>query len=195
LHDELGQALTAISLDLGNIEKALPPEVPPGIRERLSDARSLADEVDERISELALDLRPSLLDDLGLVPTLQWYLNRYSQRLGIEVAMEFKALESRLPEEVETTLYRVVQEALTNIARHAQANMVSLSLERSAEAVVVSIQDDGRGFDAEEMQSSGTLPEGVGLLGIHDRVSTLGGWVEIQSEHGQGTRIDIEIPL
>ncbi len=195
LHDELGQALTAISLDLGGIEKALPPETFPGIRERLIDARSLADEVDERISELALDLRPSLLDDLGLLPTLQWYLNRYSQRLGIEVAMDFKDLESRLPGEVETTLYRVIQEALTNIARHAQAGTVRLSLERSATAVAVTIQDDGRGFDVEEVQSSAASLGGVGLLGINDRVSTLGGRVEIHSRPGQGVRIQIEIPL
>jgi signal transduction histidine kinase len=194
LHDELGQALTAISLDLGGIEKALPPESPPEIRARLIDARSLADEVDERISELALDLRPSLLDDLGLLPTLQWYLNRYSQRLGIEVAMDFKGLESRLPDEVETTLYRVIQEALTNIARHAQAGTVRLSLERSATAVAVTIQDDGRGFDVEAQSSAAELG-GVGLLGINDRVSTLGGRVEIHSRLGQGVRIHIEIPL
>jgi PAS domain S-box-containing protein len=195
LHDELGQALTAISLDLGSIEKILPPEVPPGIRDQLIDARSLADEVDERIGEIALDLRPSLLDDLGLLPTLQWYLNRYSQRLGIEVSMDSKGLESRLPEEVETTLYRVIQEALTNIARHAQASMVRLSLERSVETVIVSIHDDGKGFDVEGLQSSATLPEGMGLLGINDRVSTLGGRVEIHSKPGQGTHVNIEIPL
>jgi PAS domain S-box-containing protein len=195
LHDELGQALTAISLDLGSIEKALPPEAPPEIRERLIDARSLADEVDERISELALDLRPSLLDDLGLLPTLQWYLNRYSQRTGIEVSMDFRGLENRLPNEVETTLYRVIQEALTNIARHAQAGTVRLSLERSAAAVIASIQDDGQGFDIEEAQSSVASPGGVGLLGIKDRVSTLGGRVEFHSKPGQGTRIDTVIPL
>jgi PAS domain S-box-containing protein len=195
LHDELGQALTAISLDLGGIEKALPPEAPPEIRERLVDARSLADEVDERISELALDLRPSLLDDLGLLPTLQWYLNRYSLRLGIEVALEVKGLESRLPEEVETTLYRVIQEALTNIARHAGAGAVRLRLERSAAAVTASIQDDGRGFEVEEAQSPAASPGGVGLLGIKDRVSTLGGRVDIHSNPGQGVRIQIEIPL
>jgi PAS domain S-box-containing protein len=195
LHDELGQALTAISLDLGGIEKALPPESPPEIRRQLTDARSLADEVDERISELALDLRPSLLDDLGLLPTLQWYLKRYSQRLGIKVALDFKGLESRLPDEVETTLYRVIQEALTNIARHAQANKVLVNLERSAATVTARIQDDGRGFDLEDVQGSSALPGGLGLVGIEDRVSTLGGRVEIHSSSGQGTRIQIEIPL
>ncbi len=195
LHDELGQALTAISLDLASIEKALPSETPPEIKERLIDARSLADEVDEQISELALDLRPSLLDDLGLLPTLQWYLNRYSQRTGIEVATDFRGLESRLPDEVETTLYRVIQEALTNIARHAQAGAVRLRLERSAAAVTASIQDDGRGFDVEDAQGPSASPGGVGLLGIQDRVSTLGGRVDIHSRPGQGARIQIEIPL
>jgi signal transduction histidine kinase len=195
LHDELGQALTAISLDLAGIEKALPLEEPSEIRRQLIDARSLADEVDERISELALDLRPSLLDDLGLLPTLQWYLNRYSQRSGIEVSMEFKGLEMRLSDEIETTLYRVIQEALTNIARHAQANKVLLSLERSAATVTARIQDDGRGFDLEDVRGSSGSPSGLGLVGIKDRVSTLGGHVEIHSSSGQGTRIQIEIPL
>jgi PAS domain S-box-containing protein len=195
LHDELGQALTAISLDLAGIEKALPLETPVEIRRQLIDARSLADEVDEQISELALDLRPSLLDDLGLLPTLQWYLDRYSQRSGIEVAVEFQGMESRLSDEIETTLYRVIQEALTNIARHAKAGRVHLSLERSAAAVTATIQDDGRGFDVEETQGSAASLGGMGLLGIQDRVSTLGGHVEIHSGRGQGTRIRIEIPL
>ena len=195
LHDELGQALTAISLDLGNIEKALPPEAPAGLRDRLIDARSLADEVDEQISELALDLRPSLLDDLGLLPTLKWYLDRYSQRTGIEVAMEFTGMEGRLPDEVETTLYRVIQEALNNIVKHAQASKVDLSLERTGATVTANIRDDGSGFDVEETQNSTSSPQGVGLLGIKDRVSTLGGYAEIRSGTGHGTRIRIEIPL
>jgi len=195
LHDELGQALTAISLDLGSIEKALSSGTPSGIKEHITDARSLADEVDERISEIALDLRPSLLDDLGLLPTLQWYLNRYSQRLGIEVSLDVQDLEDRLPEEVETTLYRVIQEALTNIAKHAKANTVRLNLERSKDAIGVTIRDDGRGFDVKESQESLTTLEGVGLIGIRDRVSTLGGRAEIHSKPGQGTSIEIEIPL
>ena len=151
---------------------------------------------DEQISELALDLRPSLLDDLGLLPTLQWYLNRFSQRLGIEVDMDFQGLENRLPDEVETTLYRVTQEALTNIARHAQASKVDIRLKRSTMAITVSIRDNGRGFSIEERQGSVALSEGgMGLFGIRDRVSTLGGFVKIHSSLGQGTSIQIEIPL
>ncbi|HEU0296379.1 MAG TPA: PAS domain S-box protein [Anaerolineales bacterium] len=195
LHDELGQAMTAISLDLGGIEKALPAEASRELRERLIDARSMADAVDEQISEMALDLRPSLLDDLGLLPALQWYLNRYSQRTGIEVATDFEDLESRLPDEVETTLYRVIQEALTNIARHAQAGKVLISLDRSAAAVTASIQDNGRGFDVDGAQGPAASPGSMGLLGIRDRVSTLGGQVYIRSGTGQGTRIQIELPL
>ena len=194
LHDELGQALTAISLDLGGIEKALPEGTNPALRERVADARTLADEVDERISELALDLRPSLLDDLGLLPTLKWYLNRYSQRLGIQVELDTKGLDDRLPGEVEVTLYRVIQEALTNIARHAQARSVRMSLDRREGGVRALIQDDGRGFDVREKQDAASV-DGLGLLGIKDRVSTLGGRAEIQSFAGEGTRIDVEIPL
>jgi PAS domain S-box-containing protein len=195
LHDELGQALTAIALDLAGIEQALPPKTKAEIRARLADARSLADEVDERISELALDLRPSLLDDLGLLPTLKWYVERYSQRLNVHVELTAAGLDDRLPAEVEVTLYRVVQEALTNIARHARARNVQLSLERAAANVTAVIQDDGRGFEVSQTEGAGRTSDGVGLLGIKDRVSTLGGRAEIQSGPGRGTRIRIEIPL
>jgi two-component system sensor histidine kinase UhpB len=195
LHDELGQALTAISLDLGSIEKALGQAASAEIRERLIETRRLANEVDEQIGELALNLRPSLLDDLGLQPTLKWYLNRFSQHLGIEVTMVFTGLDQRLSNEVEITLYRVVQEALTNVARHAQAGAVHLRLEGKAKAVVVDIQDDGRGFNVEGAQAQAVSNGSLGLFGIRDRVTTLGGCVAIQSEPGQGTRIHVEIPL
>ena len=195
LHDELGQALTAISLDLGRIEQALPPDTGPSLKKMVKEARTLTDEVDERVSELALELRPSLLDDLGLAPTLEWYVDQYSQRLGVAVAMEIKGLEKRLPPEMETGLYRIIQEALTNVARHAQAHSISLHLERSSGMVTVNIADDGRGFDFEKAQGSAGSTGGVGLLGMKERASALGGRFEVHSKPGQGTRIHVEIPL
>ena len=195
LHDELGQALTAISLDLGRIEQALPPDTGTRLKKMVKEARTLTDEVDERVSELALELRPSLLDDLGLAPTLEWYVDQYSQRLGVAVAMEIKGLEKRLPPEMETGLYRIIQEALTNVARHAQAHSISLHLERSSGMVTVNIADDGRGFDFEKAQGSAGSTGGVGLLGMKERASALGGRFEVHSKPGQGTRIHVEIPL
>ena len=195
LHDELGQALTAISLDLGIIERDLHPEITQDIAERLSGTRAMADELDEKISELALDLRPSLLDDLGLLPALRWYVDRYSQRAEVEIEMDIIGLEERLHPEIETTLYRVFQEALTNVARHAQASKVRLQIERRPTAVAVYIEDDGRGFDAEVFQITEAPLRSLGLTGMKERISLLGGRMDIHSKPGEGTRIDIEIPL
>ena len=195
LHDELGQALTAISLDLGIIERDLDPTTPQDIKERLSETRAIADELDERISELALDLRPSLLDDLGLLPTLNWYVDRWAQRSEVKVEIESIGRKKRLPPEIETALYRIVQESLTNVARHAQANKVLLRLDRQPKAVTVSIEDDGRGFDLEELQTSKAAPQSLGLSGMKDRISLLGGRLDIHTKPGEGTRIEIEIPL
>jgi PAS domain S-box-containing protein len=195
LHDELGQALTAISFELAAIEKELPPELAPTIKESLAEAKSLAAQADEQVSELALALRPYMLDDLGLIPTLRWYANRYTQRLKIEAEVEAIGLEERLPPQVETVLYRAVQEALTNVAKHAQASRVSIRLERKEAAVVALIEDDGRGFDVEKIADSRAPERGAGLLGMRERVTILGGSFHIQSHPGQGTRLTIEIPI
>jgi two-component system sensor histidine kinase UhpB len=195
LHDELGQALTGIAFDLAAIEEELGPELAPAIKNRLAAARSLADQVDESVSEIALDLRPYMLDDLGLLPTLRWYTNRYTKRLEIEVEMEAIGLEERLPPQVETALYRAVQEALTNVAKHAQANGVRIRLERKEAAVVAFIEDDGQGFDVEKIAGPRAPERGAGLLGMQERVTILGGSFHIQSHPGQGTRLTIEIPI
>jgi PAS domain S-box-containing protein len=194
LHDELGQALTAIGLDLAAIKKELPPELAPKIREKLAEASALADQLDEQVSEMALDLRPYMLDDLGLVSTLRWYVNRYARRLTIEVEMEAIDFEERVTPEVETALYRVVQEALTNVARHSQANRVSIRLERKESTVAASIEDDGQGFDVEKITGPQAPERGAGLVGIRERVDSLGGTLSIQSRPGQGTELTIEIP-
>ena len=195
LHDEIGQALTAMSIDLAQIDARLPPEADSELGERLRETRSLVDETSERVSQLSLDLRPGALDDLGLVPALRWYVSRYIKRLGIEVDLVATGLEGRLAPEVETTVYRVAQEALTNVARHAHATRVCLRLERRASSICAVIQDDGQGFAVEE-DAGQTRPErGAGLLGIRERVALLGGSFHIESRPGEGTRLSIEIPL
>lgn len=151
--------------------------------------------MNEKISALALDLRPSLLDDLGLAPTLTWYVDKYSQRAEIEVEIEVIDLEKRLPPEVETAFYRITQEALTNVARHAQAKKVHIRYEQKLKTATISIEDDGLGFKVEEFQNAQAPPQGMGLIGMKDRISLLGGRFEIQSNPGEGTRIEIEIPL
>jgi PAS domain S-box-containing protein len=195
LHDEIGQALTAIHINVAEIEKRLPPEHESAVRERLVEMGTLAERTSERISALALDLRPSLLDDLGLVPALRWYVSRYTERLGIKVRVEAVDLEERLDPEVETALYRVMQEALTNVARHAHATRVCLRLERKVSSIVAVVEDNGQGFDVKELAGRETPERGAGLLGMRERVTLLGGRFCIESVPGGGTKLSVEIPL
>lgn len=190
LHDELGQTLTVIGMNLEELETALPPEASPHLKERLAETTGLADETLEQIREMALGLRPSLLDDLGLVPALHWYTNRLAQRVPINISFEAVNCEDRLPAQFETALYRIVQEALTNITRHAQATRAHVRLEGRASTITMTIEDDGQGFDPETVASRG----GVGLLGIRERTALLRGSLGIKSQPGQGTRLTLEIP-
>ena len=195
LHDEMGQALTAMHINLTVMGKELPPEAVALVRERLEETVSLVDQTLAQVRELALDLRPSMLDDIGLLPTLRWYVSRYAKRMSLEIELQALGLEDRLPAEMETLLYRAVQEALTNVARHAQASRVNIRLERKSSTVSTFIQDDGRGFDAEELAQRPPSARGVGLLGMRERVAGLGGSLSIHSHPGQGTRLSIIVPL
>jgi PAS domain S-box-containing protein len=195
LHDEIGQALTAMSINLAEIEKRLPPELDRSVAERLAETATLIEETSEHIGALALDLRPSMLDDLGLIPALRWYLSRYSDRLGIEVELQVTGMEGRVAREIETALYRVIQEAMTNVARHAGAMRVRLSLERRASSVVATIEDDGRGFDEKALAERKPTERGAGLVGMQERITLLGGCFCVESVLGEGTRLFAEIPL
>ena len=195
LHDEIGQALTAIRVDLTAIEKALPSELTATIEERLAEADSLVAQTLQQVRELSLRLRPAILDDLGLVPALRWHVDRFATRLGIEVQFAAHHLEERLPSRVETVLYRVVQEALTNVARHAQAHKVRVRLERRASTVTASVQDDGRGFDVNQVMGRAGPGHGMGLWGMRERVNLLRGRLSVESAPGQGTRVSVEVGL
>ncbi len=195
LHDEMGQALTAISINLSAIEQALPPDYNPNISERLAEANLLTNQILERIQELSFNLRPTTLDDLGLVPTLHWYINLYAKRVNIETEFEVIDLEERLSPAIETALYRIVQEALTNVARHAEATKVRLLLRRREAVIVAYIEDDGQGFDVVNVLDREMPETGMGLVGMRERVILLGGKFNIQSAPQQGTQLSIEIPL
>ncbi len=195
LHDEMGQALTAISINLSAIEQALPPDYNPNISERLAEANLLTNQILERIQELSFNLRPTTLDDLGLVPTLHWYINLYAKRVNIETDFEVIDIEERLSPAIETALYRIVQEALTNVARHAEATKVRLLLRRREAVIVAYIEDDGQGFDVVNVLDREMPETGMGLVGMRERVILLGGKFNIQSAPQQGTQLSIEIPL
>ena len=209
LHDEMGQALTAIRMNLTAIAKDLPLPVSNRTKERLAEAAQLTDETLEQIRELSLDLRPSMLDDLGLIPTLRWYMNRFSNRTNIPVAFDASQIEqrTRLSPLLETALYRMIQESLTNVARHAAATQVHVSLAlcaadaaaapgpTKAQDITVRIEDNGRGFTPDEVLAQEESPRGAGLLGMRERVSALGGFWQLESAPNAGTQIQIRLPL
>lgn len=194
LHDEMGQALTAISINLAAIKKALPPERPQVIDDRLAEAILLADQTLDQIRELSLNLRPPMLDDLGLVPTLQWYVQHYSERVDIDVSFDVAGMNERLGPELETALYRVVQEGLTNVARHARATRAQVTLQRTPSAITAYMEDDGCGFDVAAVMAPNGPDNGAGLLGMRERITLLGGRFTIHSAPGAGTRLFFEIP-
>lgn len=193
LHDVMGQALTAISINLAEVRRALPPELLTGVQERLQESETLTAQTLNEVRELSLELRPSMLDELGLLPTLRWYLHRSGQRLGIQVSLEVEGISRRMTPEVETILYRVVQEGLTNVARHAQATAVCVRITYDAQQLEMAIEDDGVGFDTVQLAATvdGTH---MGLLGMRERVALMGGMVRVDSAPGQGTRRLIHLP-
>jgi signal transduction histidine kinase len=195
LHDEMGQALTAISINLAAITQDLPASCAPGLHERLNESKMLADQTLEQIRELSANLRPAMLDDLGLEPTLRWYIKRYAQRTNLDLKLEVNGLQERLPADVETALYRIFQEALTNVSRHAHASAVQLYLQRKGPAIVARIEDNGDGFDAAQVLNHKLPPHGTGLLGMQERVALLGGTLTLATEPGQGTQLTLQIPL
>jgi len=194
LHDEMGQALTAIRMDLATINQQMPSHTSAFVRERLVEAMDLTDRTLEQIREISLNLRPPMLDDLGLVPTLRWFINQYAKRANVEISFEATDMEERLPAEIETTVYRVLQEALTNVARHAQATRVSVRLKREKDGIAVSTEDNGCGFDIADLLATGSISQGLGLLSMQERIALLGGLFTIDSQPGKGAQIQFTIP-
>jgi two-component system, NarL family, sensor histidine kinase DevS len=187
LHDETGQALTSILLGLKPLEEAL-AEHPA--RAALAELREQVVAALRDVRRLAVELRPAVLDDFGLVAALERLTEAFAEQTGIRVDFHSALGEKRLPPEVETALYRVVQESLTNIVKHANARSVSISLARRDSAVAAVIEDDGAGFDPRVVREGA-----VGLLGMRERLALLDGRVEIESRPGAGTTLVAEVPL
>lgn len=191
LHDEVGQALTAIKLNLQRLQRLMEDRHALAI---LEDGLHLANGALQQVRNLSLDLRPSLLDDLGLVPALRWYVSRHADRTGLAETLICDLQLPPLPPATETACFRIVQEALTNIARYAQARQVTVRLVRSAQWLCLTIKDDGVGFDREAAYHSrgGTS---LGLLGMTERAQHIGGHLVITSKPGQGTTVELQVPL
>jgi len=186
LHDEVGQSLSALLMELGNLGAVVPADAE--LRRHLESIRKLAESSVNVVRNMALLLRPSMLDDLGLVPALQWQAREISKRTGMAVTVDAENVADDLPEGHKTCIYRVVQEALHNCARHARARSVRIQVVQEGGRILLSVADDGQGFDS-------ALVRGLGLLGMEERVTHLGGDFQVQSERGRGTRLQVEIPL
>jgi signal transduction histidine kinase len=188
LHDEIGQLLTALRMELSTLEELRKVE-DFRFNDRLNDARDLAGQALNGVRDLAMGLRPSVLDDLGLAPALRWQAREFSRRSGIPVTVEIDGSLEPLPESHRTCIYRVTQESLTNVARHARARNIRVTLQGDSELLRLAVQDDGIGFDSRMGQANG-----LGLIGIEERVRQLGGRVSIVTETSKGTLLQIQIP-
>ncbi len=188
LHDAVGQMLSAMTMELGNLEALIAS--PDKLRARLDDARRLNAETIRGVRDLAKGLRPAMLDELGLGPALQWQGRDFSRRSGVPVTVQLDGDLGGLPESHRTCIYRIVQEALTNCARHARARSIRISLYGRQDWVQLSIQDDGVGFDPLRAST-----KGLGLIGIQERARELQGKVTVISQPQKGTILEVEVPV
>jgi len=191
IHDELGGALTGLKMDLARLSKHAETLTPEAVRARAQEISGLIDSTVKTVRRIATDLRPGILDDFGLAAAIEWQLQEFEQRAGIECVFLGDAEDLALPPEAATALFRILQETLTNVARHAQAQHVEVRLEPTDGGLVLEVQDDGRGIAPSEIEGSRSL----GLLGMRERVRLLAGRLEIDGQPGRGTRIRVTVPL
>jgi signal transduction histidine kinase len=185
LHDQVGQTISLLSMELRRLHSTLPADDPA--QAGLATCLRLADENSAVVRDMALLLRPSMLDDLGLVPALHWQAREVSRRTGMDVTVEADDVSANLPDDYRTCIYRVVQEALHNAARHANASHTRVAVRQTPSDVEVLIEDDGRGFETDGQK-------GMGILGMEERVGYLGGVLQLRSRPGHGTRITVVLP-
>lgn len=194
LHDQTSQDLAALMLSLDTCAVALATGR-SGLEEHLDTAKSLAETMLANTHRLINDLRPSLLDDLGLAAAIAWYGERRLQPLGVTLELQCEQMQARLPPSLETALFRITQEALTNVVRHAGASRVHVALSVHDDAAFLTVRDNGRGFREPLTTSTDAERQGLGLLGMGERVTTLGGEMRVESEPGQGTAITVTVPV
>ncbi len=194
LHDQVGQNLTALGINLNIVQMQIPEGAPETIGFHLEDSLSLVEQTAERIRDVMADLRPPVLDDYGLVAALRWYGEKISRRIDIPITVIGEDLDPRLDSRVENALFRIVQEALTNVAKHAQATHVIISVDIDGDTLRQSVLDDGIGFDPQHLPETDE-DQGWGLLSISERAEAVGGQVSIISSPDQGTNITAEVPL
>lgn len=194
LHDDTGQSLSSLIILLDRLESRA-PEQPADLRQQLAAARQLASSTLAELRKIIFDLRPTILDDLGLVPAIRWYARTYLEPEGVQVRLFLPEEELDLPIECSTTLFRICQEAMSNILRHASARMVMITLCLDNTEVCLQVIDDGQGFEMKQLSEQGPYPRKLGLLGIKERAELVGGRVIIETAPHHGVRLQVCLPL
>ena len=193
LHDQIGQSLTGLVMQIGGLESSLADDQRT-LKSQLAELGESAGVAVEEVRRMMSDLRPSILDDMGLESAVSWLAERSLEREGIAIDLDINLVKAELSPELETSVFRVFQEAVNNVTKHAQASRVEIALSNDNEVLLGSIVDDGVGFDSSEIEPGHDGGWAVGLLGMSERISLLGGALEIESSPGDGTRIRFTIP-
>jgi len=193
LHDEFGQSLSALHLGVRSLAGSLPQQ----LAEQLTHCESLTniiEELAENVRKISSDLRPDMLDHLGLIPTLEWYVRELAQRAPLDIKFEAVGFKRRLDPRVEIVLYRIMQEALNNVVKHAQEDQVSIRLTYSHPTAIMVISDNGKGFDPSDLHPDMERRQGIGLISMRERVASVGGSIDIRSAPGKGCTIRVALP-
>jgi signal transduction histidine kinase len=188
LHDEVGQSLSAVLIEVRNLSTGLPTESEDQLQKHVETIKSLVENTVRTVRNMSLLLRPSMLDDLGLIPALRWQAREVTRRTGIDVTVSTDLVSDDFPDDYKTCIYRVVQEALHNCSTHSSATAVRIGVIQEPQRLAISVGDNGKGFDVQQSK-------GLGLLGMEERVAHLGGKCKIHSEPGSGTVLTIELPF
>jgi two-component system sensor histidine kinase UhpB len=194
LHDDTGQALSMLIIHLDRIDERIQPRQKE-LKQQVADARDLAANALTELRRILSGLRPAILDDLGLVPAIRWFARSNLEKVGICVVVKAPGIPLELSPAITTTLFRIVQEAVSNIVRHAGAGSVTIVLQLNGGIVQLRIEDDGRGFDPGHASRDAVELQRLGLLGIRERAELLGGQIQIESAPEKGTRLQVSIPL
>jgi signal transduction histidine kinase len=187
LHDEIGQALTGVLVEMANLSTLIRARRVDELEPKADEIKKLVENSIRVVRNMALLLRPSMLDDLGLVPALQWQARELTKRSGVRIKVAAESVPEDLPEEYKTCIYRIVQEGLHNCIQHSGSRSVLVAVRQQSETLSLTIQDDGKGFNPQQER-------GMGLLGIEERVSHLGGAFSVDSEAGRGSVLRIVLP-
>jgi signal transduction histidine kinase len=191
LHDQIGQALTAAKINIDILCSSASPD----LAARLNENAAILDRLLQQTRQISLDLRPPLLDDLGLVPALRWYVSKQAERACLEAKFSADPLADDVSAYLQTACFRLAQEAITNAVRHARAKTLSVELRRAGRALRLVVRDDGAGFDVAKAEARADQGKSLGLLGIKERAALAGGRARIFSSPGQGTTVEISLPL